>query len=61
VGNKIFLVFPALMSGTPIRAHIRTVVPWGIGQQIPGIGVKFENLSVSQVAALDDICRSDGR
>ncbi len=56
-GIEIFLGFPELTDSTPIRAQIRTVVKWGMRYQIPGIGVKFEALSMTQAAELERMCR----
>jgi hypothetical protein len=57
-GHEIFLVFPELQDKGRIRAQIRSVVVWGQGHAIPGIGVHFLELSPSQAAELENVCRS---
>jgi len=60
-GHEIFLSFPELQDKGRIRAEIRSVVHWGQGHEIPGIGVGFLELSPSQAAELESLCRpADG-
>ncbi len=44
-GSDLWIRFKDLPDTPPIHAQIRTVVKWGETRQIPGIGVKFEDLS----------------
>ncbi|MFH0784121.1 MAG: PilZ domain-containing protein [Pseudomonadota bacterium] len=60
-GQEIFLRFPELSTITSVRAQIRTVVLWGKGRQIPGIGVKFLDLSMAQIDQLSGLWQSDNR
>lgn len=55
-GEIIILRFPGLADAAGIKAQVRNVVKWGDGGQLPGFGVKFEELSLSQVNALSAIC-----
>ena len=57
-GHEIFLGFPELEDQRHIRAQIRSVVPWGMGHEIPGIGLRFLELSSSQAAELENLCGS---
>ena len=60
-GHEIFLAFPELQDKERIRAQIRSVMPWGMGHEIPGIGVRFLELSPSQTTELESLCRlTDG-
>jgi hypothetical protein len=58
-GGEVFLRFPELTDTAPIQAQIRTVVKWGMGRQMPGIGVSFWGLSSTQAAELETIWRLD--
>ena len=55
--REIFLGFPELEDKQRIRAQIRSVVPWGMGHGIPGIGLLFLELSLSQATELEKLCR----
>jgi len=57
-GGEIFLRFPELQDNGRIRAEIRSVVPWGLGHEIPGVGVAFLEVSLSQAEQLASLCRS---
>ncbi len=54
-GEEFDLRFPEFTDTAPIRAQIRTVIEWGKGRQIPGIGVLFRDLSPSQAAEIKEI------
>ena len=45
VGSDIWLRFREINDSKLILAQIRTVVKWGEGRQIPGVGVEFKDLS----------------
>jgi len=47
-GNDIWIKFNEIFGSTLIQSQVRTVLKWGESRQIPGIGVKFINLSQSQ-------------
>lgn len=55
--QELFLRFPEFTDSAPIRAQIRTVIEWGTGRQMPGIGVLFRDLSPIQVATINEIWR----
>lgn len=55
--QELFLRFPEFTDTAPIRAQIRTVIEWGTGRQMPGIGVLFRDLSPIQAAAINEIWR----
>jgi hypothetical protein len=57
-GHEIFLGFPVLEDKGRIRAQIRSVVPWGQGHDLPGIGLRFLELSSSQATELENLCGS---
>ncbi len=56
-GKEFFLRFPEFTDTTPIRAQVRTVIEWGKGRQMPGIGVLFRDLSPAQAAEIKEIWR----
>ncbi len=60
-GQEIILRFPELSGMASVRGQIRTVVPWGKGRRIPGIGVKFLGLSTAQNDQLSLLWQSDDR
>jgi len=47
-GDDIWIKFNEISDLTLIQAQVRTVLKWGESRQIPGIGVKFINLSKPQ-------------
>lgn len=47
-GTDIWIRFKEIPNRTLMQAQIRTVTKWGESRQIPGIGVKFINLSPTQ-------------
>lgn len=49
-GDEVILRFPDLNDTAFIKAQIQTVVKWGKGRQMPGIGVIFRDMSPSQAA-----------
>ena len=50
--DRLMMVFKELEEQTPILGEVRWRALWGEGMQIPGIGVKFENLSEGQLARI---------
>lgn len=58
-GQEIFLGFPELNGLASVRAQIRSVVPWGKGRLIPGIGVEFLDLSTAQTDQLSGVWQPD--
>ncbi len=58
-GEAIWLRFKGISDHQPIIAQIQTVIQWGQSRQIPGIGLKFKDLSPRQAAGLAELCRPD--
>lgn len=58
-GEAIWLRFKGISDPQPIVAQIQTVIQWGQARQIPGIGLKFKDLSPQQAAGLAEVCRPD--
>ena len=56
--NAVWLRFTEMPDLQPIHAQIRTVVMWGTNRQIPGIGLKFIDLSPTQAEHLADLLQS---
>jgi len=54
---NVMMVFKELEDQKPILGEVRWKALWGEAMQIPGIGVKFENLSEGQLA---QICEEIG-
>lgn len=54
-GDIVILRFPDLNDTAFMKAQVRTVVKWGRGRQMPGIGVIFRDMSPSQAAELSEI------
>jgi Tfp pilus assembly protein PilZ len=54
IGSRIKMVFKELGDKTPILGDVRWQVLWGDTMQIPGIGVRFEEIRENQ---LEEICR----
>ena len=54
---KVMMVFKELEDQKPILGEVRWKALWGEAMQIPGIGVKFENLREGQLA---QICEEIG-
>ena len=52
LGSDVWLQFSEMKDFDLIQAQIRSVVKWGEGRQIPGIGLEFKDLSRSQVESL---------
>jgi hypothetical protein len=45
---NVAFIFKELTTETPIVGEIRWEVPWGQGMRIPGIGIRFEDIQLSQ-------------
>jgi hypothetical protein len=52
VGDHGWLTFPVLEDTAPIPVEICWIQPWGEGRSLPGIGVRFIELTGSQKAEL---------
>lgn len=50
--TRLMMMFKELEEQTPILGEVRWRALWGEAMQIPGIGVKFENLSEGQLAKI---------
>jgi len=58
IGGKVSIIFRGLEDQRPITGEVRWQVPWGKTMQIPGIGVKFEDISTAQITELCERCAS---
>lgn len=58
IGSKLSIVFRGMEDQRPITGEVRWQIPWGKTMQIPGIGVKFENISIAQITELCERCAS---
>ncbi len=47
-GAKVMMVFKELEDQNPILGEVRWKLLWGEAMEIPGVGVKFENISEGQ-------------
>jgi PilZ domain len=56
-GEKVTMVFKELEDQRPILVEVRWKILWGEAMQIPGIGVKFEDISEDQFM---EICKIIG-
>lgn len=56
VGDRGWLTVPELKDKTPIQVEVCSVLPWGESRSMPGMGVKFMDLTVSQNAELISLC-----
>lgn len=54
ISDKVMIVINELEDKTPVACEVRWKRKWGDAMQIPGIGVKFENISEDQ---LRDFCK----
>jgi hypothetical protein len=52
VGERGWLVLPELKDDTPVPVEIRSIRAWGEYRSLPGMGVKFIDLTESQKAEL---------
>ena len=50
--TRLMMMFKELEEQTPILGEVRWRALWGEAMQIPGIGVKFKNLSEGQLAKI---------
>lgn len=55
VGSDIWLQFAEMQDSDLIQAQIRSVVKWGEGRRVPGLGLEFKDLSRSQVESLAEM------
>lgn len=51
--TPVEIIFHDLSDQSPVTAQIQRIVPWGKGNQIPGIGVMFTHIKKNQ---LDELC-----
>lgn len=54
-GEIALLTLPDLADQTPIRTACRRVVPWGAGHRLPGIGVRFDAMSDTQLQEIETL------
>ena len=52
VGERGWLILPGLKDNAPISVEICWILPWGEGHSLPGMGVRFIDLTESQRAEL---------
>ena len=53
--DHLWAIFKELNDKTPIKAEVKRVVTWGKTSNIPGIGVKFLNISDGQSEQLEEL------
>jgi len=58
IGGKVSIILKGLDDQRPITGEVRWQIPWGKAMQVPGIGVKFEDISTGQIAELCERCAS---
>lgn len=56
VGGRGWLLLPELKDETPIPVEVCTVLPWGESHSLPGMGVKFLDLTSVQKTELNRLC-----
>ena len=56
IGSNISIVLKELKDKQPITGQVRWQIPWGEIMQIPGIGVKFGQISTNQLSEIQDKC-----
>ncbi len=54
-GERCWVVFPDFKDKTPIPVEIRWIQPWGPGGAMPGIGVRFLQLSSDQQQEIGEL------
>ncbi len=58
IGDKVMIILKGLDDQKPISGEVRWQISWGETMQIPGIGVKFEDISAGQFAEICNRCTS---
>lgn len=58
-GDRIWLTFPDLQDAAPVPAEVRWVRLWNEHRSLPGMGVRFIDLTESQKAELGNLCGED--
>ena len=53
-GDTAWLTVMELSDSTPINAQVCRYVQWGLGMQVPGIGVKFRAIKESQIKEISE-------
>lgn len=56
-GQTVWLKFVEFADHAPIPASVRWFLEWGVSRSIPGLGLRFENLSEAQQALVDSIAK----
>lgn len=56
IGSTVSIVLKELKDQQPITGQVRWQLPWGETMQVPGIGVKFEQISTAQLSEIGNKC-----
>ena len=56
VGDRGWLTLPELKDETPIQVEVCSVLPWGKPRALPGMGIRFIDLTLLQNIELKRLC-----
>ncbi len=56
VGDRGWLTLPELKDNTPIQVEVCSILPWGESRSLPGMGIRFIDLTLLQKTELTRLC-----